>query len=71
MPKQKKKPAGAVDSEVSVRASHGEPEDVFELLNKYGTYEVQPTADTKNAFPAISQGVPDAKNDESPPREIP
>lgn len=27
-----------------------------ELLNKYGTYEIQPTADTENQYPAIAQG---------------
>lgn len=34
-----------------------EPENVSELLNKYGTYEIQPTADTENMYPAISQGL--------------
>lgn len=39
----------------------GEPENVSELLNKYGTYEIQPTADTENLYPAIAQGL--AKKD--------
>ena len=34
------------------------PETVFEQLNKYGTYEIQPTADRADFFPAISQGLP-------------
>ncbi len=34
----------------------GEPETVFEMINKYGTYEIQPTADTDNIFPTIAQG---------------
>lgn len=34
-----------------------QPENVYELLNKYGTYEIQPTADTFNEYPAIAQGL--------------
>ena len=34
------------------------PENVFEQLNKYGTYEIQPTADRADFFPAIAQGLP-------------
>lgn len=39
----------------------GQPENVSELLNKYGTYEIQPTADTENSYPTIAQGL--AKKD--------
>lgn len=35
---------------------HGQPSDAFEMVNKYGTYNIQPTADTVNPFPAIAQG---------------
>lgn len=35
----------------------GNPKSAYGMLNKYGTYEIQPTADTDNAFPAISQGL--------------
>lgn len=34
---------------------------VFDLINKYGTYNIQPTADTDNSFPKIAQGLPDEK----------
>ena len=27
------------------------------LINQYGTYEIQRTADTSNVFPAIAQGL--------------
>ena len=27
------------------------PETAHEMVNKYGTYEIQPTNDTKNPFP--------------------
>lgn len=32
------------------------PDDSFQIINKYGTYEIQPTADTDNKFPTIAQG---------------
>ena len=32
------------------------PDDSFQLVNKYGTYEIQPTADTDTKFPTIAQG---------------
>ena len=31
----------------------GEAVDVWEQINKYGTYEVQDTTDTDNVFPTI------------------
>ena len=45
----------------------GEPTDVWEQVNKYGTYEVQDTVDTENAFPCIgyegsAQNCVDAAN---------
>lgn len=30
----------------------------LDLVNKFGTYEIQPTADTANEYPAIAQGLP-------------
>lgn len=36
----------------------GEPENSVEMVNTYGTYNIQPTADTQNEFPAIAQGNP-------------
>lgn len=46
-------------TEISVDAVYGNPEDVFDMINKYGTYEIQPTADTENTFPLISSGLAD------------
>ncbi len=34
------------------------PETPHEMVNKYGTYEIQPTAETENSFPTIAQGLP-------------
>lgn len=46
----------------SANAVLDQPEDVFELINKYGTYNIQPTAETENSFPKISQALPKMKN---------
>ena len=35
----------------------GQPETCDELLHKYGTYEIQPTAEADNEFPEIAQGL--------------
>ena len=45
----------------SVSAVQGQPETVSELINKYGTYEIQPTNDSDNEFPKIQQGLPNPK----------
>ena len=34
------------------------PETPFEMVNKYGTYEIQPTNEIDNEFPTIAQGLP-------------
>lgn len=36
----------------------GQPEDTFELINKYGTYNIQPTNEQENLFPMVTQGLP-------------
>lgn len=46
-----------INKEISSNAIHGQPHDVFDVINKYGTYEIQPTADSENEFPKISQGL--------------
>ena len=38
------------------------PKTVFELVNKFGTYEIQPTCDSDNDFPKIAQGLPRQKS---------
>ncbi len=35
-----------------------QPETAEELVTKYGTYEIQPTADSTNLFPTIAQELP-------------
>lgn len=46
-----------IQKENSATAIKGQPETAFEMINKYGTYEIQPTADTENEFPKIAQGL--------------
>ncbi len=36
----------------------GRSGSIFELLNRYGTYNIQPTADSDDLYPAIAQGLP-------------
>ena len=43
----------------SVEPVMHEPETAEEMVNKYGTYNIQPTADTENLFPLIAPGLPD------------
>ena len=51
---EEKRPLPSPD-DVELRANPvlGEPMDVWDQINKYGTYEVQDTTDTDNAFPTI------------------
>ena len=37
---------------------YGDPETCMELINKYGTYNIQPTADGDHFFPTIAHGMP-------------
>ena len=55
---------------------NGEPVDVWDQINKYGTYEVQDTTDTDNTFPAIGPHqknptlpLPDAVLDKQRPQK--
>ncbi|MEE1239620.1 MAG: hypothetical protein UHO61_06825 [Acutalibacteraceae bacterium] len=50
--KKKRLPVNDISSE----PFGGMPETAFEMVNRYGTYEIQATADTENMYPAIAQG---------------
>ncbi|MBQ3203020.1 MAG: hypothetical protein IJB36_05190 [Clostridia bacterium] len=59
---EEKRPLPSPD-DVELRANPvlGEPVDVWDQINKYGTYEVQDTTDTDNVFPTIGyEGSGDA-----------
>ncbi len=44
------------DSMSITNVRSGNPETASDLINYYGTYEIQPTANTDNTYPAIAQG---------------
>ena len=46
------------DATPDVHAFSSPPENVKDLINMYGTYNIQPTADTENVFPLIAPGLP-------------
>ena len=50
---EKKRPIPYPNKEMAVNPVLGEPVDVWDQVNKYGTYEVQDTTDTDNVFPTI------------------
>ena len=52
-------------TELSINAVHGDPQTAEEILRKYGTYNIQPTADTDRFYPTIAQGLPQAEKDQS------
>ena len=45
-----------LNTEMSLENQHRPPETAEEMVNCFGTYEIQPTADTDNQYPAIAQG---------------
>ena len=56
--------------DISSEPFGGMPETAFEMVNRYGTYEIQATSDTENMYPAIAQGFNKAiiKTDRENPR---
>ena len=60
MPKRKKQGGFPYDATPDVHHFHGVPQSSFDLVNMYGTYNIQPTADTENVFPLIAPGLPKA-----------
>ncbi len=47
----------SVPVDVGAKSYDCTPETAEEMVNAYGTYNIQPTADTDNDFPAIAQGT--------------
>lgn len=43
----------------SINSYDGFPKSSFDLINKYGTYEIQPTCDMQSEWPTIAQGLAD------------
>ena len=46
-----------------LEAQSGDPETAEEYVNKYGTYNIQPTSDTDNIFPTIAAGLPEQRGE--------
>ena len=53
-----KKENFSVPIDISAQSWDSTPDTAEEMVNTYGTYEIQATADTEFMFPAISQGLP-------------
>ena len=54
----RKDPGMPYDLAPMLKARFGQPDDCADLVNKYGTYNIQPTSDTENLFPLIAPGLP-------------
>ncbi len=52
-----KNSAEAIDLTPSTNSVVGQPQNTLEQINKYGTYNIQPTSDSDNSFPKIAQGL--------------
>ncbi|MEA4965760.1 MAG: hypothetical protein VB055_08060 [Oscillospiraceae bacterium] len=49
----------------------GQPDSCWDMVNKYGTYEIQPTQDADNTYPTIAQGYPTDADPADPWNENP
>ena len=58
MARKKKGPGFPYDATPDVHRFTGNADSCFDLVNQYGTYEIQRTQDTENIFPLIMQGLP-------------
>ena len=56
---KRKDPGAPHDLAPMLKARFGQPDDCADLVNKYGTYNIQPTSDTENLFPLIAPGLPE------------
>ncbi|MBQ1278882.1 MAG: hypothetical protein II372_02350 [Clostridia bacterium] len=62
MKKDEKYKAPVDKFEIPANPVYDQPLDSIELINKYGTYEIQPTNDSGHDFPKIAQGLPKEEN---------
>lgn len=58
MKKQHNRYAKKPDGTPSANPVMGQAWDSIEQVNKYGTYNIQPTNDSDNIYPEIAQGLP-------------
>ncbi len=50
-----------INLQPSLISNDKKPNDVNELINMYGTYNIQPTAASDTTYPAIAQGIPESE----------
>lgn len=55
---KKTKKTDPITLPLELQSLNGQPTTAEELVNKYGTYEIQPTSDSGNVFPTIAAGLP-------------
>lgn len=55
---KKKQEKFPMDATPDVHMFPGVPQSCFDIVNQYGTYNIQPTVDTENTFPLVGQGLP-------------
>lgn len=53
-----KRKGSPFDATPKLTPRFGVPKDCSDIVNKYGTYNIQPTADAENTFPLIAPGLP-------------
>ena len=46
------------DATPDVHEFHAPPEDIHDIINGWGTYNIQATDNTENTFPLIGPGLP-------------
>lgn len=62
MPHKKRGSAPGDDPILMPQPPEGDPATAFQMVNRYGTYEIQPTTDTENFFPSIGAGSVDTRS---------
>ncbi len=60
--KRNEKNFDTIDLTPSMHSPGAQPENSIEQINKYGTYNIQPTNDSDNSFPKIAQGLAKPQN---------
>lgn len=55
----KRKGKKNVDIDISAKPVDGTSKTTFDQVNKYGTYEIQPTNEMQAEWPTIAQGLPE------------
>lgn len=63
MNKKKREAGFPYDATPEVHRFPGNADSCFDMVNQYGTYEIQRTQDTENLFPLIMQGLPEEWKD--------